>query len=103
MIAICGGLHRPSRVQLAEGDWPCGEHPEGFQLQLDKGEVQSADQAGTNVAGKIFVNVADERSVKVLDLRTHKVLACWPLPIGLAANFPMFHAQEAGLLYIGTG
>jgi len=72
------------------GDAMLDAHPESFQLER-KGP-------------RVFVNIPEAPNgahVTVLDRRTRSVTAKWPLPPGVAQNFPMALDEPSHTLFIG--
>ena len=78
-----------------ERDMCCEAHPESFQLLRGEGEDRTHQL-------RIFVNVADKRLVQVIDVTSGATVATWPLPVGLAANFPMCVDAASRRVFVGV-
>jgi hypothetical protein len=64
----------PARASLV-GRIPLRAHPEGFQLDAEK--------------GRAFVNVPDAQEIAVVDMKAGRQISTWAQPDDLRANFPM--------------
>jgi YVTN family beta-propeller protein len=72
------------------GEVKLAAHPESFQLE--------------SKSRRIFVNVPQAPGgphVAVIDREARKVVATWPLPRGVAANFPMALDEKTHRLFVG--